>query len=439
MKWWCETMSKYGPSLNDKAWEILFEKYNILENIEKYGHFEISSKAINEVREARLMAKFDHTINLPKIFVKHKLSILPITRGDYVIAKFDAYHKFEDSTSEITNYSLPNYIQSLDSNNIPSEAIALNCAIAAGIIEDFLEDDKLVSTVSGRMGSGVFNFNIDNVNDNDNTSSTITVTNSQIEIDAAYEGINSLALFEAKRDISEDFLVRQLYYPYRVWQSRVSKPVRPLFLVYSNGIYRLYEYEFKDPNNYSSIHLVKQKNYTIEDNTITASDIQNILNSIKFEEEPKLPFPQADSIERVINLCELLFNEELSKDNITEEYAFNSRQSDYYTNAGRYLGIVDKPDKDRKSTYCLTDRGTSILKLNFKKRQLALCECILKHEVFSKVLSSYFQNGTMPSKDKIVEFMKESHLYNISKDKTYYRRASTIIHWINWIVGLIND
>lgn len=430
-------MSKSEPSLNDKAWEILFEKYNILENIEKYGHFEISSKAINEVREARLMAKFDHTINLPKIFVKHKLSILPITRGDYVIAKFNAYHKFEESTSEITNYSIPDYIQSLDSSNIPSETIALNCAVAAGIIEDFLEDDKLISTVSGRMGSGVFDFNIDNTDDS--TSSTITVANSQIEIDAAYEGINSLALFEAKRDISEDFLVRQLYYPYRVWQSRISKPVRPLFLVYSNGIYRLYEYEFKDPNNYSSIHLVKQKNYTIEDNTITASDIQNILNSIKFEEEPKLPFPQADSFERVINLCELLFNEELSKDNITEEYAFNSRQSDYYTNAGRYLGIVDKPDKDRKSIYCLTDRGTSILKLNYKKRQLALCECILKHEVFSKVLSSYFQNGTMPSKDKIVEFMKESHLYNISKDKTYYRRASTIIHWINWIVGLINE
>lgn len=431
-------MSKpVATTLNDKAWEQLFEKYNILENIEKYGHFEISSKAINEVREARLMAKFDHTINLPRIFTEHKLSILPITRGDYVIAKFDAYHKFEESSSEITNYSIPNYIQSLDSNNIPSETIALNCAVAAGIIEDFLEDDKLISTVSGRMGSGVFDFNIDNADDS--TSSTITVTNSQIEIDAAYEGINCLALFEAKRDISEDFLVRQLYYPYRVWQSRISKPVRPLFLVYSNGIYRLYEYEFKDPNNYSSIHLVKQKNYTIEDNTITASDIQNILNSIKFEEEPKLPFPQADSIERVINLCELLFNEELSKDNITEKYAFDSRQSDYYTNAARYLGLVDKTNKDSKSIYNLTDEGISILKLNYKQRQLALCECILKHEVFSKILSSYFQNGTMPSKDKIVEFMKESHLYNISKDKTYYRRASTIIHWINWIVGLINE
>ena len=430
-------MSKSGPSLNDKAWEQLFEKYNILENIEKHGYFEISSKSINEVREARLMAKFDHTINLPKIFVKHGLSILPITRGDYVIAKFDAYHKFEESTSEITNYSIPNYIQSLDSNNIQSETIALNCAIAAGIIEDFLEDEKLVSTVSGRMGSGVFNFNIDNTNDN--TSSTITVTNSQIEIDAAYEGINSLALFEAKRDISEDFLVRQLYYPYRVWQSRVSKPVRPLFLVYSNGIYRLYEYEFQDPNNYSSIHLVKQKNYTIEDSTITANDIQSILNSISFEEEPNLPFPQADSFERVINLCELLFNEDLSKNSITEQYAFDSRQSDYYTNAARYLGLVDKINKDRISMYSLTEKGASILKLNYTQRQLALCERIVKHEVFSKILSSYFQNGTMPSRGKIIQFMKESHLHNISSDETYNRRASTIIHWINWIVGLIND
>lgn len=287
------------------------------------------------------------------------------------------------------------------------------------------------------MGSGVFNFNIDSANDN--SSSTITVTNSQIEIDAAYEGIKSLALFEAKRDISEDFLVRQLYYPYRVWQSRVSKPVRPLFLVYSNGIYRLYEYEFKDPNNYSSIHLVKQKNYTIEDMTITANDIQNILNSISFEEEPDLPFPQADSFERVINLCELLFNEDLSKDNITEKYAFDSRQSDYYTNAARYLGLVNKINKDSKSIYNLADKGTSILKLNYKQRQLALCERILSHEVFSKVLSSYFQNGTMPSRSRIIQFMKESHLHNISSDETYNRRASTIIHWINWIVGLIND
>jgi hypothetical protein len=37
------------------------------------------------------MAKFDHTINLSKTFINNQLTILPITRGDYVIAHFDAY------------------------------------------------------------------------------------------------------------------------------------------------------------------------------------------------------------------------------------------------------------------------------------------------------------------------------------------------------------
>lgn len=79
-----------------------------------------------------------------------------------------------------------------------SEAIALNCANACGILSDFLEDDALVSTVSGRMSSGGFGFNIET----DTGTKYVTVSNSQIEIDAAYEGINYLSLFEAKRDLS---------------------------------------------------------------------------------------------------------------------------------------------------------------------------------------------------------------------------------------------
>ena len=48
----------------------------------------------------------------------------------------------------------------------------------------------------------------------------IEVHNSQIEIDAGYEGLQKLALIEAKRDLSIDFLVRQLYYPFRTWKDR---------------------------------------------------------------------------------------------------------------------------------------------------------------------------------------------------------------------------
>lgn len=436
MKWWCVIMSECQKSLNDTAWEKLFEKYDILGHIERTGQFQISAKQIKEVREPRLMAKFDHTINLPKIFANNRLSILPVTRGDYIISDFDAYHKFEASNSPITRVSLPTYIQSLDSSNIPSEAIALNCAVAAGIVADFLGDEEIVSTVSGRMGSGVFGFNIGNLKKQ--SLSTVTVNNSQIEIDAAYEGINSLALFEAKRDLSEDFLVRQLYYPYRVWKSRMTKLVRPLFLVYSNGIYRIYEYEFKDPNNYSSISLVKQKNYAIEDTAITADDIQQVLHNSIRENEPRIPFPQADSFERVINICELLSDQDLSRNYVTEHYAFDARQTNYYTDAARYLGLVEKRENG-VPLYRLTEKGRTILKMSYKQRQLAFCGCVLSHCAFADTLISYFRTGVMPQKNDIVQIMKNSNLYNVTSNSTYERRSSTIKGWINWIIELIND
>ena len=197
-----------NKSLNDVAWEQLFNKYDILNHIENDGFFIISANQIKEYREPRLMAKFDHTINLPSIFSENQLAILPVSRGEYVISHLDAYHKFETDSTLIIKASLPAHIQSLDSGKIPSEAIALNCAFASGIITDFMEDSAISATVSGRMGSGAFSFNI--CDTKNGIIRQIDVNNSQIEIDAAYEGIASLALLEAKRDLSEDFLIRQL-------------------------------------------------------------------------------------------------------------------------------------------------------------------------------------------------------------------------------------
>lgn len=94
------------------------------------------------------MTKFDHTANLPKLFSVHKLAILPVRRGDYVISHFNAYRKFEQDNSAITKMSLPAHIQSLDGDHIPSDAIALNCAVASGIVADFTEDSGIVATVS---------------------------------------------------------------------------------------------------------------------------------------------------------------------------------------------------------------------------------------------------------------------------------------------------
>lgn len=428
-------MGEQAKSRNDIAWEALFEKYKILPRVEADGKFIISASRIKEYREPRLMAKFDHNINLPHIFAENNLAILPISRGDYIISHFDAYQPFETLDKSVTQVSLPPNLQSLDANNISSEAIAINCALASGMLADFLGEDILYPTVSGRMGSGRFDFEIRNSSTLAPTE--VSVVNSQIEIDAAFEGVHSLSLLEAKRDLSEDFLVRQLYYPFRVWGGRVSKKVRPVFLVYSNGIFSLYEYEFKDPHSYNSLVLVKHRNYSIEDTAIGLPDLKDAASRSRIVPEPDISFPQANRFERVINLCELLDTQELSREQVTEEYAFDIRQTNYYTDAARYLGLLEKHYEDgRKPVYSLSPSGKRIMNLNYKQRQLAFCEAILRHRVFRDTFHLYAETGSMPDTPSIVEIMKKSGLYKVESMSTFVRRSSTVSGWVNWMVGL---
>lgn len=427
---------------NDEAWEKLFREHEILSRVERDGFFEISATQIKKFREPRLMTKFDHKINLPEKFLSNDLSILPITRGDYVIAHFDTWHNFEPNESQIVQASLPEHLQSLDSRDIFSEAVALNCAFASGIIADFTGDEKIFPAVSGRMSSGSFKFKINDTRRN--RRYVLNVNNAQIEIDAAFEGINFLTLIEAKRDLSDDFLVRQIYYPYRTWQGKVTKPIKPIFLVYSNGIFYLREYAFDEPDDYNSIRLVRRKKYSVECTKITLDDVKEILFrqdlfSMFPNAEPPIPFPQADKFERVINICELLNEKILSKTDVTAEYAFDARQTNYYVDAARYLGLVEKFSSNGTVTYALSNLGRKILRRGFRERQLSYCRCILSHRVFAETFKLFLEHGQMPSDATIIRLMKNSALYKINSDSTFARRASTIKGWLNWIIGLINE
>lgn len=418
---------------NDIAWERLFEKYKILENIERDGIFEISASQINEFREARLMTKFDHRKNLPGIFKKYKLSILPITRGSYVLSQFRAYKDFDEKDIEIIKVSFPTHIESIDFENITSEATALNCAYVSGILADFIEDDEILPTVSGRMSSENFDFFIQTYLE---TSVLVSVSNSQVEIDGGYEGLKTLSLIEAKNSISDDFLIRQLYYPYRLWAKKTSKQVKSLFLTYSNGIFSFYEYEFCDPKNYNSLSLIKHNKYTIEKTDITFQDILEVLEKTIIVKEPIVAFPQADSFERVVNLCELLNESDLTREEITTNYDFDPRQTNYYTDAGRYLGLIQKHRENGQIVFSLTSEGQKLFQMKHRQRQLRLVELIFSHKAFIAAFELYIKRGCMPNRDEIVNIMKNSNLHNINSESTFYRRASSIIGWINWIIGL---
>jgi hypothetical protein len=427
-----------SKSKNDIAWEKIFEKYNIIDNVLNNGHSIISSTNINEFREARLMTKFDHKSQLPKLFADNNLSILPTSRGGYVIGTFETFSDFNIDDIAVTSIEFPTFLESLDYRDITSEATAINCAFVSKILHDFTEEDSLLPTVSGRMSSSSFDFSI-----NSGTGLfNVNVGNSQIEIDGGYEGDNSLNLIEAKNYISDDFLVRQLYYPFKLWSGKIHKQVRPIFLTYTNGIFHLREYAFTNINHYNSLILVKHKKYVVQDGAINIEIIQEILDKTKIVKEPEIPFPQADSFERVINLCELLKQKDfITKEEITQSYDFDARQTDYYSNAGKYLGLLQTGRDSLSGQICcyLTQKGKQVFSINLIDRQKEFMKIIVSHSAFNQTLKLNFENGEMPTKENIVEIMKKSKLHKVGSDSTYFRRASTIIGWINWIMNQIEE
>lgn len=427
-----------SKSKNDIAWKLIFDKYKIKEKILKDGHFEITATQINKFREARLMTKFDHKSQLPKLFSENNLSILPTSRGDYIIGSFETYYEFDNDSIEINSIEFPAFLESLDYRNITSESTAINCAFVANILHDFTEEDSLFPTVSGRMSSSIFSFDINS----EKGAFTVCVENSQIEIDGGYEGDNSLNLIEAKNYISSDFHVRQIFYPYRLWSNKINKTIRPIFLTYSNGIFILKEYCFENKNNYNSLVLVKQKKYVIHEGSFNLETLSELMSKTKNVSEPEIPFPQADSFERVINLCELLSQRDfIPKEEITANYDFDARQTDYYSNAGKYLGLIEngKDSVSRQIGCYLTSLGKQLFNLSLFDRQKEFVKLIVSHSVFKKTLISYLENGEMPNRNEIVEIMINSKLYNIHSTSTYYRRASTIVGWVNWIMSQIEE
>lgn len=424
-------------SKNQSAWLELFVKHDILNKINKHDFFCITSKQINLYRESRLMTKFDNSSQLPKLLSDEKIAILPTSRGSYMLGRFKIFHNFEQPPNQVFHYPFHNSFESLDFNNIKSESVAISCAYVSKILEHFI-GEELTPTASGRMSSNVFDFV---VNSHNSKTHTIEVNKAQIEIDAGFEGETSFVLIEAKNYISDDFIIRQLYYPFRRWNDVISKKTRNVYLTYSNGIFELREYQFTNIKDYNSIHLIKCERYSIYHVQINIQTILNLIKTTQLDLEPNdAPFPQADSFERVVNLCELLnSNEILSKIEITENFGLTSRQTDYYLNACKYLGLAELSNIDGQACGYLTEKGKKIFNNDINARRLDLIQIILAKRVFNQSLELYINNAELPTKNIIVEIMHKSNLNNVKTDSMFERRSSTVLGWINWIVSQIEE
>lgn len=411
---------------NDDAWENAFKDLNILDHIQNEGKFEVDAKQLIHYREPRLMCKIDSKGQQPKIFQKYKLSILPKTRGSYVIGKFDIFENLSiDELTPTKTVYIPSHIRTFDDLEITSESNAINIAYISGIFDDLFRSNDInyIPTLSGRMGSGEFSFFIN--------GQKINVKNSQMEIDASFENINSILLIEAKNKIPTDFNIRQLYYPFRYYNTLISnKCVYPVFMTYSNSIFQFHIYEFSDITNMLSIRKIGQKNYILNKSVyISKNELLDLFHStVPDKIIYSIPFPQADSMSRIIDILNH-FDKEKNNYELSNEIGLAYRQGQYYMRALEFLGLVEK-GTSRKSR--LTSFGKLVKEeknINIKNRMLI--KAILKHKIFREAFWNILVHENINEQYFIRKLI---NLYNIN-EQTAKRRLSTIKSWINWIIA----
>jgi len=429
-------VTKSNKSAN---WQRLFDEYHLLETIHRDGYADITSQQIKDLDnlEPRLLGKIDHKENLPEVFAKNELSILTISNSAYRIGPFDIFQNLPEwriPGSEVRKLPTPSTYETLNFRKLTSEPQVINAANVSEVLETFF-GEKTELTISGKHRTPEFEFKVNLVGGG---VQKLTVSKAQIEIDAGYEGTNAFYILEAKNHAASNFNLRQLYYPYRTWKSRIKKPVVPIFLTYSNDVFDFFKFEFEREDDFSSAHLTKHGRFMLSHESITTKDLDNLANVDLEELRPgDTPFPQADSFERVVDLVAILLDESsMTQNELAEHYAFDPRQSDYYWNAARYLGLANSEEGvDGVTLRVATERAHNIFSLEYREKYLALAKLVFSIPGVQDLYLEWRKNGK-PSEVKarqLVEISKNGRSYS---ESTITRRMQTVIAWTNWLICL---
>lgn len=418
------------------AWQKVFDKYSIPALVAEQGFADVTADQLREFREPRLLTKMDHSHQLPKVFEENKLTILTRGISTFRIGAFEVYRDLPEWTvpaGDVENLSLPAYIETLDTTNITGEPAALNAAHAAGIMDRFC-GEEVILTVSGRMRTGAFSFS---VNDTVRGKAEIPVAGAQIEIDGAFEGKDAFTIVEVKNHLSKDFLVRQLYYPFRALREKAHKPTRTVFLTLANDVYDLHEFDFVDPFDYSSATLTRHKRYTIGVTPPTEAEVveqaKKVLQAAPSSKRSDIPFPQADDFERVMDLVSYLSEKPRTADDLAVSYAFDIRQSSYYANAARYLGLADYVQVGSRREWRTTPLADEILALPYRDKNLRFAALALSISPVAETYFEWVRDGSRPTVERVAEMFSKHPDGEHLAPSTQLRRSQTILSWATWL------
>lgn len=171
----------------EDAWLSVIEEYKLDETVKADGVAKITASELNRFRQARLMAKFDHSTSLPPSLKSRGWAVLGISNSEYLVGPMKVFQDLPKpfAGQEIKYIKPRSDLETLDPANISSESDAILLAHAAGILDDFIGETSTFTTF-GRMRADTFDFTIENFYVG---STSVNVSGTQIEIDGGSKGL----------------------------------------------------------------------------------------------------------------------------------------------------------------------------------------------------------------------------------------------------------
>ncbi|WP_448852791.1 type II restriction enzyme [Corynebacterium sp. 335C] len=400
-----------GGTRNDVAWAAAVDALELDARVGARGFADVTADELKRHggREPRLMAKIDHRGQLPRALARRGWGILPTRRGGYRIGPFGMFAELPEPPRLAHPLTVDESLETVRAGRGLSETAALFLLQASGAFADFAGEESMAVTSFGRRGTGAFSFAADGV--------PVDVDRAQMEIDALLEGPGSIAVVEAKREGDGSYLLRQLFYPWRSLSLEHRKPVRPMYLVVGDTGLRLLEFAFDDPSRHDPPRLVAQRRWVFAAESWRHATLADLAAGPAAPEPDDVPFPQADSVDRLLAFVAAVGDGRGSREELGQECAFVDRQVDYYGNAARYLGFLGGAPGRQE----LTDAGRELLAAAPSERSFPVARAVLAHAPFRRILAG--EDAAAVIADARPDLGAA----------TVRRRARTARSWIEWL------
>jgi hypothetical protein len=417
---------------NDAAWQKVFEALDLASGLRDRGFCCLTADELKAHgrREPRLMAKMDTLRDRPAVFEEHQVNLFPVRNGRYVLFKDPGnrtYFRFGGALDQVLpqRHFSPIDLGRFDTfpaGDQVSESQAIDFAFVAGLLQRFFGEAKVHLTIRGRLFSERFAFRPPAAEQD------IEVSKVQIEVDAGYEGADAIFLLEAKVGRRDDFNIRQLYYPFLNWSAKSRKRIVPIFLTFTNGQYFLTEFAFAP--RFGDLSIVRTECWSINDSPIADIDWPRLFREVACESEAA-PFPQADDLDKVVDLVKLAGSGLADKTQFAEFFEFDERQGDYYANAAKYLGLLERDGHG----FQLTELGAAFNRLTARaERTTCIARQFLKRPALRRIVELLAaRNYLLASlgEEEISGIIAESARLNPT---TARRRALTARVWMAWLL-----